>query len=115
MPLPRIAAGAASEVCSTSLTLLAPPDLWSVRRPALYTLRTELYRSGQLLDAINTTVGLRTLRFDASEGLFLNDERVKVKGWCDHDSFGGVGTALPERVHLFKVQAIRALGGNGRR
>jgi hypothetical protein len=36
-------------------------------------------------------------------------------GWavCHHNDFTGVGMAVPERVNLFRVQALRGVGGNG--
>jgi beta-galactosidase/beta-glucuronidase len=39
----------------------------------------------------------------------------KVRGFCDHNNFAVVGMAVPERVNLFRAQASRAVGGNGRR
>ncbi len=30
-----------------------------------------------------------------------------------HNDFTGVGMAVPERVNLFRVQALRGVGGNG--
>jgi beta-galactosidase/beta-glucuronidase len=38
-----------------------------------------------------------------------------VRGFCDHTNFGVVGMALPPRINLFRAQASRAVGGNGRR
>ena len=48
-------------------------------------------------------------------GFFLNEKHFKVRGFCDHNSFAIVGMAVPERVNLFRAQASRAVGGNGRR
>ena len=45
----------------------------------------------------------------------MNGEHVKVRGFCDHESWGGVGMAVPDRVALFRAQASRSVGGNGRR
>ena len=38
-----------------------------------------------------------------------------MRGFCDHNSFAIVGMAVPERISLFRAQASRAVGGNGRR
>merc|ERR1719284_1249389 len=53
--------------------------------------------------------------YDANDGFFLNNEHFKVRGFCDHNNFAIVGMAVPERVNLFRAQASRAVGGNGRR
>ena len=38
-----------------------------------------------------------------------------MRGFCDHTNFAVVGMAVPPRVNLFRAQASRAIGGNGRR
>jgi hypothetical protein len=40
---------------------------------------------------------------------------VQVRGFCDHTNFAVVGMAIPPRINLFRAQASRAVGGNGRR
>ena len=68
-----------------------------------------------VVDSYNVTTGARTVRWDADKGLFINDEHIKMRGFCDHSNFGGVGSAVPDRVNLFRAQASRSVGGNGRR
>ena len=88
-------------------------ELWSVPRPFLYTLMVRvLSASGAVLDTVNVTTGIRSVHFDADKGLLLNQEPVKVRGYCDHSNFGGVGGAVPDRVNLFRAQTLRATGGN---
>ena len=38
--------------------------------------------------------GVRDVRLDADTGLWLNGKHVKMRGFCDHSSFGGVGAAV---------------------
>jgi len=95
---------------------LTAANLWSIPRPYLYTLISELLSaSGDVVDATNTTVGFRSLHYTADQGFFMNDAHVKVRGFCDHASFGGVGAAVPDRILLFRAQTMRSIGGNGRR
>ena len=47
--------------------------------------------------------------------VFLNEEHYKVRGFCDHNQFAVVGMGVPARIKLFRAQALRAVGGNGRR
>ena len=92
-------------------------QLWQVQNPALYTLQAEVLSGSPAAatDARNTTVGFRSLRFDANEGMFLNGKHMKVRGFCDHNDFGSFGMAVPDRIKLFRAQASRSVGGNGRR
>ena len=94
-------------------TTVSNAELWSVPRPYLYTLMVRvLSASGAVLDTVNVTTGIRSVHFDADKGLLLNKEPVKVRGYCDHSNFGGVGGAVPDRVNLFRAQTLRATGGN---
>jgi beta-galactosidase len=51
---------------------VAGPALWSPDAPNLYTLRGEVLCEGKLIDAVDTTVGIRGVVFDADRGLLLN-------------------------------------------
>ena len=72
----------------------------------------ELASAGTTVDAINITTGVRTIEFQADTGLYVNGVNVKMRGFCDHSSFAGVGAAVPDRIELFRAQALRAVGGN---
>ncbi len=97
---------------------LAAAECWSVARPYLYTLSVSLTSSaspGAPTDSLNTTLGVRSVRWDADYGAFINEQRVRFRAYCDHESFAAVGMAVPPRVNLFRFQAMRGMGGNGRR
>ena len=85
---------------------------WSVGRPYQYTLSVAL---GAGAHTRNVSLGLRSVRFDADEGVFVNEQRVRFRSFCDHESFSATGMAVPDRVNLFRYQAMRGMGGNGRR
>jgi beta-galactosidase/beta-glucuronidase len=92
----------------------ADVELWSIAQPALYTVTIKLTAAGAVVDAVNTTVGFRSANFTA-EGFELNGEAVKLRGFCDHPVFVGVGMAVPDRLKLFRAQTLRSVGGNARR
>ena len=90
------------------------PALWSVKTPTLYQLVTTLTASpsADSKDVVETTVGIRRLAFGHADGLSVNGERVKIRGFCHHNDFTGVGMAVPERINLFRAQMMRGIGGN---
>ena len=92
---------------------LADVNVWSVHSPSLYTVAVDVVSaaSGDVLDSYNYSIGIRTIAFD-TKGLHLNGENVKVRGFCDHSNFGGVGGAVPDRVNLYRSQMLRSVGGN---
>jgi beta-galactosidase/beta-glucuronidase len=96
---------------------LSNVSLWQIRSPTLYTLRADVSVTGSaaVVDSVNVSTGFRSLRYDSHAGFFLNGEHTKVRGFCDHNNFGVVGMAVPDRLKLFRAQALRSVGGNGRR
>ena len=91
------------------------PHLWDVDDPYLYTLRTTLLCNGEVADCLTTTFGLRTLRWDAAEGFFLNGRPLKLKGTCNHQDHAGVGVALPDAVQEYRIRRLKDMGGNAYR
>jgi len=70
---------------------------------------------GAAVDTYETEFGIRTLRFDADEGFFLNGKAVKIKGTCNHQDHAGVGAALPDRIQYYRIERLKAMGSNAYR
>ncbi|HEY0777851.1 MAG TPA: beta-galactosidase GalA, partial [Gemmatirosa sp.] len=94
---------------------IASPALWSPDAPNRYTLVTTLEVGGATVDRYETPFGVRTIRFDAAQGFFLNGRRVEIKGTCNHQDHAGVGAALPDRLHAFRVERLKQMGVNAYR
>ena len=67
---------------------------------------------GKTRDAERVNFGVRTARFDAQHGFFLNGESLKIQGTCNHQDHAGVGAALPDRLQWFRFAALREMGCN---
>ena len=104
-------APAASSVTQQKLTL-ASPRLWSPDSPALYELRTEILDGERLADVYSTTFGIRTIRFDANEGLTVNGVPTKMKGVCNHQDLGPLGTALWDQALERRMKMLKEMGCN---
>ena len=94
---------------------------WTTKHPQLYTMLAEVLADtagsghGHMLDSVNATVGFRATTFSGADGsppFTLNGEPMHFRGFSHHNSIGGLGVAIPERVQLFRVQASRAMGSN---
>lgn len=94
---------------------IAHPALWSIETPQRYTLHTEIRQAGRVVDTQDTRFGIRTLRFDAQNGFFLNGKSVKVKGTCNHQDFVGVGVAMPDSLLAWRVKQLKKMGSNAYR
>lgn len=91
---------------------VSSPRLWSVDTPELYTLRTEVRQGDTVVDREETAVGIRTFRFDANEGFFLNGQNRKLKGVCLHDDAGALGVAVPIKVWERRLRTLKTAGVN---
>jgi len=106
----NVPAGAST---NTQLELeLLNPKRWSPATPHLYTLRVEVKRDGQVIDQYDTRFGVRTIRFDANEGFFLNGENIKMKGMNEHHDAGCLGAAVPDDVIRRRFQILKDMGCN---
>lgn len=99
----------------TSLIDVTSPILWSLETPYLYKLVTTILKDTVLVDRYETSFGIRTIRFDANLGFFLNGKPVKIKGTCNHQDHAGVGTAIPDALQEFRISRLKTMGSNAYR
>ena len=92
---------------------LTKPRLWSLEEPNLYRAVTTVEADGKTVDQDATTFGIRTVRFDAEKGFFLNEKPVKIKGMCNHQDHAGVGEAIPDRLQVYRIERLKGMGANG--
>lgn len=94
-------------------TLRVPdPQLWDIDSPYLYTLVTEVEHDGRLVDRYDTPVGIRSFRFDADNGFFLNGRSTKINGVCLHHDMGCLGAAVNTRAIERQLELLKAMGCN---
>jgi beta-galactosidase len=93
---------------ATAVELWRPPMLWSIEQPNLY--RVRVFIAGE--PAGEVSCGYRTIRFDADHGFFLNDEPLKLKGTCNHQDHAGLGVAVPDSIHEFRIRRLKEMGCN---
>lgn len=103
---------AGSSVSVDQTGVVTAPRLWSTTDPHLYTLRTELIVDGAVMDSEESRVGIRSIRFDADEGFFLNGDSIKLKGVCVHHDAGCLGAAVHPKVWRRRLETLKAAGCN---
>jgi len=106
----QLQAGAWGEF--SAVLKVAHPRLWSLESPYMYRLETTINSGGIVRDRYETPFGIRTIRWDANRGFFLNGQRVELKGTCDHQDAAGVGVAVPDAVNVFRVEQLKKMGSN---
>lgn len=91
---------------------VARPQLWSVDTPTLYKAVTEVEVGGRIVDRYETTFGLRSFRWDAATGFYLNEQPMKIKGVCLHHDLGCLGTAINVSALERQLRILKAMGAN---
>lgn len=88
------------------------PKLWNVQHPNLYVAVSTVLENDRPVDLYKTTFGIRTIKFDVSNGFLLNGERVKIQGVCDHHDLGPLGAALNVRALERQLEILKEMGVN---
>jgi beta-galactosidase len=95
------------------VALPGPVQLWNTApRPPLYTVRSTVWVAGAAVDAVVTTIGIRSAVWTPTAGFQLNGLKTPVQGFSNHQSWSGCGNAVPKRVDEFRITALKALGAN---
>jgi beta-galactosidase len=107
-----LAAGQGAELAQT-LTI-DRPRLWQgVKDPYLHRLQIEVRTTrGRLLDRSEQDFGIRQIRVDPKEGLFLNGQRLPLRGVGLHQDLEGKGWAMSTADIEADVALIRDMGAN---
>jgi hypothetical protein len=93
-------------------TKIAAPKLWTAETPSLYRLRVSLFRKGKLLHSITERFGFRTFEVRAGDGLYLNGQRILLKGANRHSFWPETGRTLSRKISYDDVKLIKELNMN---
>ena len=86
------------------------PILWSPENPYLYKVITKVYVNNDLVDQYDTTLGIRDIKFVADKGFYLNGERRKFQGVCNHHDLGPLGAAVNTAALRRQLTLLKEMG-----
>ncbi|HEY8689605.1 MAG TPA: glycoside hydrolase family 2 TIM barrel-domain containing protein [Chitinophagaceae bacterium] len=91
---------------------VANPQLWYFDKPVLYKAVTKIHLANSIVDDEINPFGIRTAKFEAATGFWLNDKNIKLKGVCLHHDGGAVGAAVPTGVWRRRLALLKQAGVN---
>ena len=100
-----------SHVSETTATV-SNPKLWDLQTRHRYVAVTIIVQDDKIVDRYETPFGIRTSKFTADEGFFLNGELVEIKGVCNHHDLGALGTAINTRALERQIEILQSMGCN---
>jgi beta-galactosidase len=104
-----------SEMLIKQSIALKNPRLWDLDSPYLYRVVSELKMGDKTIDKQINRFGVRSIRFDANDGFFLNGNHVKIKGTNNHQDHAGIGAALPDAMQYYRIDLLKKMGSNAYR
>ncbi|MBP6126951.1 MAG: DUF4982 domain-containing protein [Flavobacterium sp.] len=91
------------------------PELWSLENPYLYRVVSVLQSENKIVHQTKTRFGIKTVKFDAKEGFFLNGKPLKIQGTNNHQDHAGIGSALPDYMQYYRIKLLKEMGCNAYR
>jgi beta-galactosidase len=90
--------------------IVEKPHLWSPETPYLYSAVSKIYVKDQQVDEYTTRLGIREIRWVADKGFFLNGERRKFQGVCNHHDLGPLGAAVNKAALRRQLTLLKDMG-----
>ncbi len=97
---------------TTQQLIIKNPKLWSCATPSLYEAKVEIVEDGKVIDSKTETFGVRTIEYDAQNGLRINGEQTLIYGGCAHHDNGVLGAASYRNAEYRKVKLMKDAGFN---
>jgi hypothetical protein len=88
------------------------PRLWTAETPSLYQLEVRLRRGGTVIHSVRQRFGFRTIEVRPGQGLFVNGNRVFLKGFARHSFWPDSGRTLSEQISRDDINLIKEMNGN---
>lgn len=100
-----------TEKSVTQTIKVANPSLWEPNHPSLYKANVKVL-DDKSVDEVNTTFGIRSIKFTATKGFELNGKTVKINGGNVHHDNGSLGAAAFDRAEIRKAELLKKAGFN---
>jgi hypothetical protein len=88
------------------------PRLWTAETPNLYQLEVRLKLGDAVVHTVHQRFGFRTIEVRPGQGLFVNGNRVFLKGFARHSFWPDSGRTLSEQLSRDDVNLIKEMNGN---
>jgi beta-galactosidase len=105
----QIDAGATVTIDQAS-SAIPTPKLWHPAHPFLYKAMTTVIDGNAPVDNYQTTFGIRSIKWTADQGFFINDEHYYFRGANVHQDHAGWGDAITDNGAARDVKLVKDAG-----
>jgi len=93
-------------------TKISAPELWTAETPNLYTAVVQIKQGATVLHEMKQRFGFRTIEVRPGEGLFVNGQRVLLKGVNHHVAWPTLGRSSSDRIAVLDVGLLQDMNMN---
>ncbi|MCQ2228070.1 MAG: DUF4982 domain-containing protein [Bacteroidales bacterium] len=97
---------------ATQELIISNPKLWNTDTPNLYEAKVEILENGKVIDEKTEKFGIRTVEYDAQNGLRINGVKTLINGGCAHHDNGILGAATYRNAEYRKARLLKEAGFN---
>ena len=74
----------------------------------------DVHKNAELVDTSEVPFGIRSVRWDAKSGFYINGHHLKLHGWGQKPTseWPGLGAAQPDWMHYYTLDLMKEAGGN---
>jgi hypothetical protein len=91
---------------------MANPKQWTAETPNLYIAEVRLKRGSETIHRYTQRFGFRTFEVRDGDGLYLNGQKIILKGVNRHSFWPDSGRCLSEAVHRLDITTIKDMNAN---
>jgi hypothetical protein len=93
-------------------TTVENPAPWSAEKPKLYQVQFRLKHGNNILHTFTQRFGFRTVEVRPGDGIYVNGQRVILKGVNRHSTWPDSGRCLSDEVHRLDIETIKDMNMN---
>jgi hypothetical protein len=91
---------------------IVSPRLWTAETPNLYQLDVRLKIGTAVVHSVHQRFGFRTIEVRPGHGLFVNGNRVFLKGFARHSFWPDSGRTLSEQISKDDINLMKEMNAN---
>jgi hypothetical protein len=91
---------------------IASPKLWTAETPNLYRVEIRLKQAGKVIHQLQQRFGFRTMEVRDGDGLYVNGQKIILKGADRHSFWPDSGRCLSEAVHRLDINTMKGANMN---
>ena len=93
-------------------TQIESPRQWTAETPYLYRVEFRLMRGDEVVHRASERFGFRTIEVRQGDGIYVNGQRVVLKGVNRHSTWPDSGRCLSEEVHRLDIETMKDMNMN---